>query len=99
VIVPKQVEEGLNLIYFSDLVISGGGTMNREAAAMKTPVYSIFQGKKPKIDENLEKEGRLTFISGKEDIEKIVYKKKDSVNIESDKIAFDFIVNFIKEHA
>jgi uncharacterized protein len=99
VIVPKQVEEGLNLIYFSDLVISGGGTMNREAAAMKTPVYSIFQGKKPKIDENLEKEGRLTFISGKEDIDKIIYKKKESANIESNKKTFDFIVNFIKEHA
>ncbi|HQO10478.1 MAG TPA: DUF354 domain-containing protein [Clostridiales bacterium] len=99
VILPKDVEEGLNLIYFSDLVISGGGTMNREAAAMKTPVYSIFQGKKPKIDETLEKEGRLTFITNKEDIGRIIYKKKGDVNIESDKNTFDFIVNFIKDHA
>lgn len=98
VIIPKQVEEGLNLIYYSDLVISGGGTMNREAAAMKIPVYSIFQGKKPRIDETLAKEGKFTFISEKEDIDKIVYNKKESVDINIDKKTFDFVVNFIRTH-
>ncbi len=66
----------MNLVYYSDLVISGGGTMNREAAAMNTPVYSIFQGMRPSIDENLEKQGRLSFISSKDDLSKIVFKKK-----------------------
>ncbi|HEX3033504.1 MAG TPA: DUF354 domain-containing protein, partial [Thermodesulfobacteriota bacterium] len=40
---PPSVVEGVNLIWQSDLVISGGGTMNREAAALGVPVYSIFR--------------------------------------------------------
>lgn len=40
-IIPEQVVEGPNLIWHSDFVISGGGTMNREAAALNVPVYSI----------------------------------------------------------
>ena len=44
-IIPDHAVDGLNLIWFSDLVISGGGTMNREAAALGVPVYSIFRGR------------------------------------------------------
>jgi predicted glycosyltransferase len=43
-IIPDHVIDGLNLIWHSDFVISGGGTMNREAAALGVPVYSIFRG-------------------------------------------------------
>ncbi|NOR46112.1 MAG: DUF354 domain-containing protein [Candidatus Delongbacteria bacterium] len=97
VIVPKQVEEGLNLVFHSDLVISGGGTMNREAAAMNTPVYSIFQGKRPGVDTNLEKQGKLSFITSKEDLEKIVFKKKDISDIDMNRDAFESVLSFIKE--
>jgi len=45
VVVPKEAVDGLNLLWYSDLVVSGGGTMNREAAALGVPVYSIFRGK------------------------------------------------------
>ncbi len=48
--VPEQVVDGLNLIWHSDFVISGGGTMNREAAALGVPVYSIFRGKIGAVD-------------------------------------------------
>ena len=44
IIVPKRALNGLDLIWRSDLVISGGGTMNREAAALGVPVYSLFRG-------------------------------------------------------
>ena len=44
VLIPDHVIDGLNLIWHSDVVISGGGTMNREAAALGVPVYSIFRG-------------------------------------------------------
>ena len=47
---PNRAFDGLNLIWFSDLVISGGGTMNREAAALGVPVYSIFRGKIGGVD-------------------------------------------------
>ena len=61
-IIPKHVVDGLNLIWFSDFVVSGGGTMNREAAALGVPVYSIFRGKIGAVDRYLSETGRLTLI-------------------------------------
>lgn len=62
-IIPSEVVDGLNLIWYSDLVISGGGTMNREAAALGVPVYSIFRGELGAIDRYLSDHGRLTLIT------------------------------------
>lgn len=62
-IIPDGPVDGLNLIWFSDYVISGGGTMNREAAALGVPVYSIFRGKIGAVDQGLAKSGRLVLIS------------------------------------
>lgn len=76
IIIPDKAIDGLNLIYFSDLVISGGGTMNREAAALGVPVYSIFRGPIGLIDRQLEREGRLTFISKPEELSKIRLEKR-----------------------
>jgi len=61
-VIPGQAVNGLNLIWFSDLVISGGGTMNREAAALRVPVYSIFRGKIGAVDKYLSESGRLVLI-------------------------------------
>jgi predicted glycosyltransferase len=63
--------DGLNLIWFSDLVISGGGTMNREAAALGVPVYTIFRGKTAAIDRHLAATGRLIFLETSKDLHKI----------------------------
>lgn len=60
--VPSHALDGLNLLWHSDLVISGGGTMNREAAALGVPVYSIFRGKMGSVDRHLVNEGRLVMI-------------------------------------
>ena len=68
VIVPKQVVDGLDLIWFSDVVISGGGTMNREAAALGVPVYSIFRGKTGAVDEYLAKNGRLVLLRSADEV-------------------------------
>jgi len=65
---PDQVVDGLNLLWYSDLVISGGGTMNREAAALGVPVYSIFRGKPGDVDRYLAKEGRLILLETVEDV-------------------------------
>jgi predicted glycosyltransferase len=62
-VLPRQAENGLNLIWHSDLVISGGGTMNREAAAMGVPVYSIFRGPVGAVDRALETAGRLVMLA------------------------------------
>src|SRR5262249_49345126 len=63
--------DGLNLMWFSDLVISGGGTMNREAAALGVPVYSIFRGKPAAVDHYLAATGRLKLLEKPKDIETI----------------------------
>ena len=76
VIIPSRVINGLNLIWHSDLIISGGGTMNREAAVLGVPAYSIFKGQIGAIDYFLEKTGRLHFIESISDIGKIKIEKR-----------------------
>lgn len=66
--IPEHAEDGLNLIWHSDLVISGGGTMNREAAALGIPVYSIFQGPIGAVDRYLSNNGRLVLLTSAEDV-------------------------------
>lgn len=68
IVIPEHVEDGMNLIWNSDLVISGGGTMNREAAALQVPVYSIFRGKIGGVDRYLAREGRLVLLESVEDV-------------------------------
>jgi predicted glycosyltransferase len=67
-IIPETPVDGLNLIWFSDLVVSGGGTMNREAAALGVPVYSVFRGKIGAVDQYLADNGRLTLLESVKDV-------------------------------
>jgi uncharacterized protein len=66
--IPEKIVDGLNLIWHSDFVISGGGTMNREAAALDVPVYSIFRGKIGAVDQYLSKTRRLVLLQSIEDL-------------------------------
>jgi len=79
-IIPSKAVDGLNLLWFSDLVVSGGGTMNREAAALGVPVYSIFRGKAGAVDRKLEVEGRLTMVSTVEEVQKKIELKRRDKN-------------------
>ncbi len=77
-IIPDSAVDGLNLIWFSDLVVSGGGTMNREAAALGVPVYSVFRGKIGAVDQYLSQTGRLTFLQTTEDVrDKIILARRN----------------------
>lgn len=67
-VIPSTVLDGLNLIWHSDLVVSGGGTMNREAAALGVPVYSIFRGRIGAVDRFLAQSGRLCLLETKDDV-------------------------------
>jgi uncharacterized protein len=58
-IVPEDAVDAQSLIALSDLVVSAGGTMNREAAALGVPVYTTFEGRLGGVDEALIREGRL----------------------------------------
>jgi predicted glycosyltransferase len=59
VIVPAGAIDAQSLIAFADLVISAGGTMNREAVALGTPVYTTYGGRLGAVDEELIRSGRL----------------------------------------
>jgi predicted glycosyltransferase len=59
VIVPEEAVDAQSLIAFADLVVSAGGTMNREAAALGVPVYTTYGGRLGGVDEDLIREGRL----------------------------------------
>jgi predicted glycosyltransferase len=59
-VVPEQAIDAQSLIAYADLVISAGGTMNREAVALGTPVYTTFEGRLGAVDERLIQAGRLT---------------------------------------
>src|ERR1700674_3997910 len=80
IMIPEHAVDGINLIWFSDLVVSGGGTMNREAAALGVPVYSIFRGKIGAVDRQLQQEGRLILIESVEDIRKKIVLKRRQKN-------------------
>lgn len=73
----EEVVDGLQLIWNSDLFLSGGGSMNRESALLGVPTYSIFTGRKPYLDEYLQKKGRLTFIDTLEKIELLDISKRE----------------------
>jgi predicted glycosyltransferase len=67
----RRPVDGLQLVAAADLVISGGGTMNREAALLGTPVYSIFQGKRALLDEELARTFPFEFIGEPAQVEAI----------------------------
>ena len=58
-IVPEQAVDAQSLIAYADLVVSAGGTMNREAAALGVPVYTTYGGRLGGVDEELIRQGRL----------------------------------------
>ena len=58
-IVPKRAIDAQSLVAYADVVVSAGGTMNREAVALGTPVYTVFEGRPGAVDERLIAEGRL----------------------------------------
>jgi predicted glycosyltransferase len=63
VIVPEQAVDAQSLIALADLVVSAGGTMNREAAALGVPVYTTYGGRLGGVDEDLIRHGRLHPLS------------------------------------
>jgi predicted glycosyltransferase len=63
VIVPDEAVDAQSLIALSDLVVSAGGTMNREAAALGVPVYTTYGGRLGGVDEELIRQGRLRPLS------------------------------------
>ena len=70
--------DGPGLIWWSDVVVSAGGTMNREAVALGTPVWSVFSGRLGSVDANLIASGRMGRIASIEDIDRLVISRKSA---------------------
>ncbi len=99
-LIPENVEDGLNLVWNSDLVISGGGTMNREAAAMGVPVYSIFRGKIGAVDRYLANQGRMVLLETEEDVRtqvRLEHRRRAEHRTVSNNPALDTIVQNIAD--
>jgi predicted glycosyltransferase len=74
--IPDRVHDGPGMIKCADLVVSGGGTMNREAATIGVPVYSIYQGPIGAVDRHLIETGKLKHLSSVQMLEKIPLAKR-----------------------
>jgi predicted glycosyltransferase len=74
-IVPEQAIDAQSLIAYADLVVSAGGTMNREAVALGTPVFTVFEGKLGAVDERLIADGRLRKL---ESVDQVTLTKRSS---------------------
>jgi hypothetical protein len=66
--IADKVYDGVELISNADLVVSAGGTMNREAAVLGTPAYTIFAGRLGAVDQELIRRGLLTQVTKPEDV-------------------------------
>jgi uncharacterized protein len=68
-IVPGRAIDAQSLVAYADVVVSAGGTMNREAVALGTPVYTVFEGRLGAVDERLIAEGRLLRLTSPDHLE------------------------------
>jgi predicted glycosyltransferase len=73
-VVPEHAIDAPSLVALADLVVSAGGTMNREAVALGTPVFTTFEGRLGAVDEALLAEGRMRRLT---DPGELVLAKRD----------------------
>ena len=89
--------DGPNLIAASDLVMSAGGTINREAAALGVPAASVYAGKWAAVDEQLVQEGRLRRVKNAKDLRELPVVKKQPVNPRRSVEVIEEVVRLILE--
>lgn len=77
-LVPEQAIDAQSLIFYADLVVSAGGTMNREAVALGTPVFTVFEGRPGAVDEELIRSGRLLRLQAADEV--VLKKRVDDQN-------------------
>jgi len=74
-VIPERAVDAQSLVAYADVVVSAGGTMNREAVALGTPVWTTFEGRLGAVDERLIADGRLKKLERPEDVE---VRKRDA---------------------
>jgi predicted glycosyltransferase len=79
-VVPQRAIDAQSLVAFADVVVSAGGTMNREAVALDTPVWTTFEGRLGAVDERLIADGRLRRFARPEEV--VVVKRAEGARAE-----------------
>ena len=97
--VPAKAVDGRDLCAFSDLVISAGGTMNREAALLGTPVWSTFAGAQPAVDKALQDKGLMKQLSHLEQLDTLELVKKSQHNMATGNDVLEQVVSLIIDNA
>lgn len=96
VILPQRVYDGPSLIAAMDLVISGGGTMTREAAILGVPAYSYFRGRSGQVDEVLAAAGKLIMLHTPDEVsQRLALKPRDGAVVAPDNST---LVTYISDH-
>jgi uncharacterized protein len=79
-IVPERAIDAQSLVANADVVVSAGGTMNREAVALGTPVYTVFEGRLGAVDERLIADGRLRRLTTPEELRIVKRTARDGAD-------------------
>jgi predicted glycosyltransferase len=95
-VVLQQPAEFISLLKGVDLVVSGGGTMLREAAFLGIPAYSIFHNRIGAVDRHLTSIGRLSILRSPEDFSNIEIERRSSLApLRDGRAALDRVVDMI----
>ena len=96
VILPAGAVDAQSLIALADLVVSAGGTMNREAVALGTPVYSTFAGRLGGVDEQLLRAGRLRMLTSEDELELVKQNGTREVARRDPAVLTDIILDTVR---
>ena len=95
-VVPQHAVDAQSLIAYADLVVSAGGTMNREAVALGTPVYTTFSGTLGGVDQALMREGRLRPLESADSLDLVKKPAEDGERIRRDpQVLVDLILGTV----
>ena len=84
VVVPPRAVDAQSLIALADVVVSAGGTMNREAVSLGVPVYTVFGGRLGAVDELLIRQGKLRLLTDPHGIELRKREESDAARVRRD---------------
>ncbi|MEW6583340.1 MAG: DUF354 domain-containing protein [Actinomycetota bacterium] len=91
-IVPSRPVDGPTLVGLADLVVSAGGTMNREAVALGVPAYTPFAGRLGAVDRALIADGRLRRLERPEDVALVKRARQAAPPLRDPEVLLDFIL-------
>lgn len=82
IFIPNSPINGLDLCYHSNAVITGAGTLAREAACLEVPAFSFYAGKELlAVDKQLINDNKIYYSRDPNDIaDRIKYTKRSELN-------------------